>query len=744
MREGFLFILTILVIVFSCRKDDPGISDDNSGSLLAEMSIGPPGGTVSADGLLLTVSPGTFFAEHTIRIYTEKQFSDDFSNHTITGIYRLTGIPADYNGTVSLILSIAGNLSGESYLAHGIVTETGETKQEQCTYCLREVRDSSGYLIATLPDNQGGEDGTGRKGTGNNNTLDLVIMGVTGLTQHQNDFVKIIHPFTEDKSQIIALADAVSEAFETFGTMELVDQDNLKILLGNTRFQVIIPDNAAGSDQIWNMRLVPMRKGPYRPFEIVNRLEDLLKGAVNIDQASLEQLSNEQIKGYAAVWAYRMICYLYLGRDLNWLTFSSASWIYEKFSGLSPLNEEFAEEYMMSPFRGMEAGKLYYGNDTARQMTNLGGRISLQELKHAAGMYPFIKYLMGYYDEDPTLLKRILVGMANEPDIEPAKVIIESTEDPEFVWWPGFFREYLTGSLVNIPVGNFLETMQVIDQIDFYEEKDTFRHNEYEYHDLSAKLYKINFLVPEFEEDAELRLKAGPSSLNLDYVTIMAFGLKDGKLEYFDQASDLVISGIKDLVGNGYRSLLVVVINSASEPPFTGNMNIAIESTLKTRSIDFNWVIAKIVVDARHAYSDGSTEDGIIIYADGKLREGILTNYTFTSNWDVPFGSGRSTGMIELVFDPVDFPRHLTSYHIQETQALYSTTSYEFSGENIDLTGYRTKFGSFSYYRTYPEVCAFFTSVSKTLSQPDGYSYTASGAPICDDDSYIDIKLGYQ
>ena len=129
--------------------------------------------------------------------------------------------------------------------------------------------------------------------------------------------------------------------------------------------------------------------------------------------------------------------------------------------------------------------------------------------------------------------------------------IINAVGEPEYVWWPGFFEKFMTRQLEDIPAQDFLATLQAIDQIDFYEEKDTARFNEWDYEDLSAKLYKVNFLFPEFENEASLNLKVGPSRLNLDYVTAMAFGLKNSQFEYFDHGSDLTITNLKALLEHG-------------------------------------------------------------------------------------------------------------------------------------------------------------------------------------------------
>ncbi len=121
--------------------------------------------------------------------------------------------------------------------------------------------------------------------------------------------------------------------------------------------------------------------------------------------------------------------------------------------------------------------------------------------------------------------------------------IINAIDEPEYLWWPGFFEKYMTRQLVDIPAKEFLKLFPGVDyQVDFFYEKDTTLFNEAEYADLSARLYNVSFLFPSFEKEATLNLKIGPPSLNMDYVTFLAFGLKDNLMEYFDRSDDLTIT----------------------------------------------------------------------------------------------------------------------------------------------------------------------------------------------------------
>jgi hypothetical protein len=265
---------------------------------------------------------------------------------------------------------------------------------------------------------------------------------------------------------------------------------------------------------------------------------------------------------------------------------------------------------------------------------------------------------------------------------------------------------------------------------------------DYSYADLSARLFKVNFFLSEFKEDARLKIKLGPSSLNLDYLTAMAFGLKDGDLTYLGHSADLTIEDLKGLYDNGTRSLLLLVINCGNEPPFNESLNITMDTRLVIPPKDFNWAIFKIKARTNYNYNDGSSTVGSYIYADGDKRVGDVSDHIFNASWSEPYSSGTSAGTLDIEFDPERYPRFITSYQLSDTRILSDTKTYTISGENLELWGYDDGSGTWTYRVSREETGDFITSLGLELVGQGGYGYTTDGLPITDESAYIEIRMG--
>jgi hypothetical protein len=401
----------------------------------------------------------------------------------------------------------------------------------------------------------------------------------------------------------------------------------------------------------------------------------------------------------------------------------------------------------------MEAGKDSYLWKPGIEV-QIGGRILGHEGLHSMGMYPFVKYLDERYPNDPELYVRIIKETLLSESKTPMEGIINAIDEPEYLWWPGFFEKYLTRQLEDVPADEFLKLFPGIDfQVDFFKEKDTIRMNVNEYADLSAKLYKINFVFPGFQNEASLNLKVTPSNQSWDYVTAMAFGMKDNRLEYFDQAGDLTVTGLKTLTENDYEAIVVAVVNSYSVPAINETIDITLESELQTTPgrADENFFEVDMNVDLRATFieSAGGTHEDEYSWSTIP-RSGGLSGNTFTASWNIPSDGWSYAGTIELEFDPERYPEYyIIRYSIEETAStsVYSQTT-QIKGENIDLKGYKTDLYDrpcYYFYTYNTDACNYITSVDIVERDENGSvtSYT-DGNPLCDELSFLWIKLYYQ
>jgi hypothetical protein len=483
---------------------------------------------------------------------------------------------------------------------------------------------------------------------------------------------------------------------------------------------------------------------------------------LNISRSALGQFSDQELKSWAHFWVYRMVSYAFVGDQMDWFNYASACWMREKFggtSGITPLKSAFTA---MSPLWGMEAGKENYKKPYEKTYLEIGGSIFRNEEWHACGMVPFVKHLdQTYFEGDQEIYARILKQQLLSKSGTPMEGIIRALEDPEYIWWPEFFKEYLTQGLTDLSATDFMNSLYDISQINFKNETDTTWLADGDYHDMSARLFKVNFLFPEFKNDASLKLKVGPQSLNLDYVTAMAFGLKNNTLEYFDHAPDLTISNLKALKENGY-SIMVAVINSASDPqkPLQGGspapedlLHIELDARLQTKP-NFNYVVVNGII-ARGDFKDAdgtTTEQQFWVESDPREAVMNMTDYTLTASWTEPWYEGSDqtcSGTIEIQFDPERFPDYITRYSITETceedVAVHTRTIV---GENLDLRGTPhpdLTVASRYFYAEGTDACNYITSMDETYTSYGGdvLSQYVDGTLRCDDQSRVDILVAY-
>jgi hypothetical protein len=395
---------------------------------------------------------------------------------------------------------------------------------------------------------------------------------------------------------------------------------------------------------------------------------------------------------------------------------------------------------------GMEAGIGDYLTSGSTSSV-LGGQITLQEKMHALGMYPFIKYLDKRFPDDKGLWIRIIREKLNSEFHTSMEGIIAAIEEPEYQWWPSFFEKYMTRQLVDVPADEFLKLFPGVDyQVDFLNEKDASHLNEDDYTDLSARLFCVNFLFPSFENEASLNLKLGPNMEHFDYVTAMAFGLKENSLEYFDHSTDLTISQLKTLKENGYSSIPIVVVNSGNGIPVGEMQHIELESILKTAPQVFSGVDVDLICRTNYRDLNGDTHETYFnYYIPDPPYPGETYQNKFTATWDDINGDSEYSGSIEMEFDPELYPNFISHFTVWDQKKTSYSKVVSIAGENIELKEYNFPQSNLHYYKfsVYgTEVCNYLTQVKEVLTGSNGdITHDGTGEPICNDQSVFEIIL---
>lgn len=613
MKKILVFLLPLMLI--ACPKEE--ITPEDEDSLMTEAEIGPSGGTLESEGISLTVPPGAFAETHTVQIEFETVHMDDFGDHTVSSVYRVTGIPSITSGTMTLRIAYDGKLEDE-----------GELKS---AHMLRH--------------------------------LSRIILATDGISSYEGIYFKYSYPFEMNRQIIVQLAEYMDQAMLACIDLKMITREGMEsaiILYGKPTVVITGKDETGSSAYQVKMPLMSRLSKDEGVMSAPGRYSEYTNIKVNISRSALEAFPAKELKASCYMWVYRMLYFLYFGDYMDWFAYASAIYMKEKFAGVSDYVPAMFPIVGMSPFTGMEAGKDLYTWGAAGP-SSIGGRILYHEKHHAMGMYPFIRYLDQQYPDDEELYMRTLREIILSESQKPIEGIIQAVEEPEYLWWPEFIDRYLTRQLSDIPEKQLLEKIDLNDEVHFIDETDTVKYFDRSYGDLSAKLCKVN-LSPNLsafvlEEGDMLNFKLGPKSLNLDYVTVLVYGYRNEELTLLKQGNDVTLENVKGLIDDGYTTLVAAVVNSASEPvkddPETRTNDeepLDIELTIKmVRERTWSWkyvTVDAVVTDALFRDSSGDetswesfsfdlTDVLLEPSEDGSLFTASFTNQTSDYRYEV-------------------------------------------------------------------------------------------------------------
>jgi len=447
MKKLFL-ILALPLLLISCPKEE--IEPEPGGELLAEADIGPAGGVLESDGIIITVPPEAFASTVTIQIAREEEFEEDFDESAASPAFRISGFPTETFQPVTIAIQYQVNLESDTYLAMGAVEYLNEEETPVAVYELFGATDSSGYLVAQVPATYDEPSGvTGLKSTSVIGPFYFIARAIYKATTEEGDFFKASFLKTNDRQKIADMVRYMDEAMNACIGMKMIDKAVMEAMVDRYGLpEVLVTDKMKPASLPYVVTFPPLARCalPENGVVPLERYYRALKIKINVSKTSLEQLSDDKLKSYAYLWVYRMVYYMYFGDRMDWFAYASAFWMQEKHTGTSDYSTGMFDIVGKSPFIGMEAGQEAY--PFKREIKIMyGGTIDRNVELHGYGMFPFVKYLGQRYADDKELIIKImkemlLSGPVNPTEaITPAEAIINVLEEPEYIWWPVFFEK---------------------------------------------------------------------------------------------------------------------------------------------------------------------------------------------------------------------------------------------------------------------------------------------------------------
>lgn len=672
MKNLALFLCMLSLFFHSCMKelDEPDQNDEPfDDQTFTESIIGADGGKLETEDFILNVPEGAFDTTATLKLTLEENDPSQ-SAAQVTETYRLTGLNCLWNKPLKFKIKYGGTLQEESHIAFGFNYYDSELEDSVMVNELFAAVDSQGFLNCTVPPLEVPD--SELKFTSEHPVVyhplalqaRLMIRGWSKkIASVQSECVEIKYDpgFSFDRSKVEQFAKDLDEAVYFFDLMGLMDK---KIFQGDYKIRVQIFDNPSGASKpsflepkFTSLAVHP----PEIQYKILTKVY-----MIKVPGSYFENADNKQLRMVAGQGVFRFENYCFVRNFKNWLLWALNSWVKEYFYGSNPEYQEGEDTYamVMRPFEGMNA----ILNDE-EETSPMGANDATKRL-HGFGMSSLMKYLFDTYNENFDLLPKIYAELFDESGTHhPIDVILNSIKDPEYIWWPGFFKEYLTGGIWDVPAEVFLDKISSGDKVHFMDESDTVRHFDRNYMDLSARLCQVNLSkdLSEFVlgDGDKMNFKLGPKSLNMDYVKVLVYKYKEGQLTLLGEGQDVTIDNVKGLIDNGDTTLLAAVINSANEYPFKEEMNIELTiKMIKERIWPWKYVSLDALVNDAILRSNSGVDyswERFTYEMDDKELTASEDGTRFTAYWLDQASNYKYEGGIDITVDTVTY--EITSFY---------------------------------------------------------------------------------
>ena len=615
----YLFLAFSLLLV-SCSKDSPtGPSTTAPTTPTVTAIIGASGGNISYEGFSMSVPAAAFARTETLRV--EKQtYEGEFGSMNVTDQFRLDGLPADFAGKIDIKLKCTRAPSTGLFIGVGAEGTDLESGKSRILYKPIPAISDSGYLKVSLDQTSLGRFLAKTNGAHGSGGVDISFW--TGFDQLDTlkssaEHFKVIHP-RSSVGMAMQIARELEEAYLWFtqlgfnrGTYSAAKWpmwvqigrashfENNDLVGIEMRWSALpspgVPEIWLGcNENEWDHGIAEFRKWLFANFSAVF--------CTVHDNFFHQEVTPERLVTHGQrLWPYTAL----------------SAWAGAKahVPGQDSLPPMFKGR-MLTPLFGVPCPSNVFPGGHGRGMVGL--------MKHFADVYGESKLVDLYHAvRDPSATNAV-------------DLLFNSIPDPENIWWPEFVKRYLAGEIYGVPADTFLADLQGGTgprEFTISGKNDTLKYFSAQYRDLSAKLYRVNLRYPGIASNAMISFEVGPPTLNLNYVHVIVFGLKNHELQYWGKANKVSVAKLTDLTAEGY-DIVAAVVNSANERPYTGSMAIDLDVTVQTQS--FHLASIQVRTTGTTQWYDGSTTSGsFVLYNSSKrFREGTYTDGHFTSSWN--------------------------------------------------------------------------------------------------------------
>ncbi len=570
----FSLIITSAILLFSfgCTEDPTAPEGGNGEKPKDTVTIGMDGGTIEKDDIKITIPPGAFDGNHDISVI---EIEDDgaFGENTISGSFKIIGLPNSYSETIKIKVRYTSQLSGNSFIALGNNVFDEANSDSSFEYNLFEASDSSGFLISEIPGiNLRAIKNTSSKSNENNSSLDMVV--------------KVISSYKEKRSEnFVFHYPIVLESFMV--NVEKIFEDVFNIISNDLDFSFY----PKPKNQTVIIKYLPGEKAVYGWYSLIGGPQQLY---FYVDIDHILQNNSDQIKKNLGniILNSEMIHYKNLGEFEKTIE----SWAEEFFTDSEFKYPENFDMHFMEPFEGLQGYKDI-------------------ENSHFIGLSSILKYLTE--DEELFGMKGLKKMHSNtNEDTDPIVALLKTINGNVVDWLPDFYKKYLAGEIYELPQNSFINNADYDWNINSVNDTSKLFDPSAPYRDLSAKLFKINLNYSPIDESYDMTLSMSGTN-TLDALSLVVFGIQNDETIYLEtaHAQDFVIPNLKEYYDNNMRQFLIVLVNGFGVPPYWEESDINLEVKIDddyeggagNGEFDYNYCELQLYVNKFYEREDGST-----------------------------------------------------------------------------------------------------------------------------------------
>jgi hypothetical protein len=669
---GLFIALLVLVHIHACSSDNPTgpPPPPPDYTLVASQTIGAAGDTLQVADFRLIVPPGAFAGDAPLALYassTVKPYGDNMA----TRLFRLQGLPGDFSLPLLLSIKHTGNLTGDSYLVTTAAYYMPELADTISVYVTLTAADSLGYLHseiappASAPKSSGNEHAMPEpyEKAINDGPLFFGITDMITYTQPSPFLFDIEYPAVM-AYQVDAIVDCVIAAHAVLSSFDLgsgfQELEELRIR--------ICP---SASFPVTDLACLGV---PHRSEWLVDSL--LLDAGQLIGSENLSSICRQIRREIHKLLQFDQGFFYdtgppYHGFQNTWLHCAFCSWSETMRWDEQSLQPTGFAGNEVAPFFGIKAGVVIY------ELRKPYGR----------GMSALIKHLVDSYNEN--LVLQCYQDIAATHPTFQLNTVMNRIGSPATVWWPGFFREYVTGNIYGVTADVFLAG--ALDTLDVTNNGATTFTNSYR--DLSARSCLVKLHDSAVDSNTYVRFQIDSPDIALDQLTTLIFGSKPGLLDYLIEGDDVIISHVEDLMDESYDGLFAVVVNSIyDEPDFSGYGDVSLEITVDSQEeVDLpqlhNVVLRLENIQRLFTFTEDScgtsagSMSGSFNYSQ---TGGQFSGTTFTAAWDNTSYEHHFVGNLAVTLDPTCiFINNFTIHEVETDLQTGYVITRDFTGGAI-------------------------------------------------------------